>query len=128
MHQLGHVGWEQPSLHHLENSWQQGSSGQWQYGNFDYYQQQPYEEVSSNFQGGRIFFSTRGFHDHPTGSHNHHMGHHPPPKGYHEQLVEHAHFDTRLITIEEGYQEIRNTLYQHTLWQEEAGQCIVAMQ
>jgi hypothetical protein len=49
-----------------------------------------------------MFFSTRDLHDHPMGSHNHHMGHHPPPMGYHEQQVEHARFDTRLITIEEG--------------------------
>jgi len=41
-------------------------------------------------------FSARGYHDHPT--------------GYHEQQMEYAHFDTRLTTIEENQQEIRNTL------------------
>jgi hypothetical protein len=29
-------------------------------------------------------------------------GHHPPPMGFHEQQMEHARFDTRLTTIEEG--------------------------
>jgi hypothetical protein len=49
MHQPGHAGWEQPSLHHLESSWHQGSIAQWQDDNLDYYQQQFYEEVSSGF-------------------------------------------------------------------------------
>jgi hypothetical protein len=41
-----------------------------------------------------------------------HHHHHPPPMG-HEQPVDLARIDTRLITIEEGHQEIRNTLHQH---------------
>jgi hypothetical protein len=48
IHHLGHDGWEQPAPHHSEASWQQGSSAQWEHGNFDYYQQQEYEEISSN--------------------------------------------------------------------------------
>ena len=38
MHQSEHAGWEQPAPQHAESSWQQGSSEQWQYGNFNYYQ------------------------------------------------------------------------------------------
>ena len=59
-------------------------------------------------------FSARGYHDHPT--------------GYHEQQMEYARFDTRLTTIEENQQEIQNTLHQHSQWQEEAGQRLIAIQ
>ena len=82
--------------------------------NCDNYQQQSYEEVSSGHQGGCMSFSYRGHHDHPT--------------GYHEQQMEYARFDTRLTTIEENQQEIWNTLHQHSQWQEEAGQRLVAIQ
>ena len=66
-------------------------------------------------------FSGHGFHDQ-------HIGHHPPPMGYHEQQMEHARFDNRLTTIEEGQQEIQDTLNQHSQWQEEAGQRLAAIQ
>jgi hypothetical protein len=56
------------------------------------------------------------------------LHHHPTPMGYHEQQMEHAHFNTRLTTIEEGQQEIQNTLHQHFQWQEEARQRIAAIQ
>jgi hypothetical protein len=36
VHHLGHDGWEQHAPHHSEASWQQGSSAQWEHGNFDY--------------------------------------------------------------------------------------------
>jgi hypothetical protein len=39
LHHPGHDGWEQPTSHHSEVSWQQGSSAQWEHKNFDYYQQ-----------------------------------------------------------------------------------------
>jgi hypothetical protein len=48
------------------------------------------------------------------------MGHHhyhPAPMG-HDQPVDLARIDTRLTTIEEGQQEIRNTHHQHAQWQE----------
>jgi hypothetical protein len=54
MHQPRYAGWEQLSPHHSESSWHQGSSTQWQDGNFNYYQQQSYEEVSSGFQGNAV--------------------------------------------------------------------------
>ena len=41
-------GWEQPSPYQSEGSWQQAPGEQWHYENFDNYQQQHYEEVSSN--------------------------------------------------------------------------------
>jgi hypothetical protein len=63
MYQPERAGWEQPALQHSESSWQQGSSEQWHHGNFDYYQQQSYEEVSSGHHGGRMSFSTRVYHD-----------------------------------------------------------------
>ena len=59
-------------------------------------------------------FSAHGYHDHPI--------------GYHEQQMEYACFDTRLTTIEENQQEIRNTLHEHSQWQEEAGQRLAAIQ
>jgi hypothetical protein len=111
VHHLGHDGWEQPSFHHLEESWWQGSSARWEHGNFDYYQQQEYEEISSDIQGGRMSFSTRGFHDHTLGFHGPYMGHHHPSPMGHEQPVNLACVDTRLTTIEEGQQDIRNTLH-----------------
>jgi hypothetical protein len=36
----------------------------------------------------------------------------------HEQSVDIARIENRLTTIEEGQQEIRNTLHQHAQWQE----------
>jgi hypothetical protein len=41
-----------------------------------------------------------------------------------EQLVDLARIDTRLTTIEEGQQEIRNTLHQHAQWQEHMTQTL----
>jgi hypothetical protein len=41
----------------------------------------------------------------------HHHHHQPPPMG-HEQSVDLARINTRLTTIEEGQQKIRNTLHQ----------------
>ena len=70
MYQPEHAGWEQPTPQHSKSSWQQGASEQWQDGNFNYYQQQQYEEVSSHYLGGRMFFSTRGYHDQPMGYHD----------------------------------------------------------
>jgi hypothetical protein len=98
VHHPRHVGWEQPSPHHSEGSWQQGPSEIWQHGNFNYYQQQPYQ-VSSDFQGGRMSFFARGYQDSPAGYQGPYMGHHPPPMG-HEQPIDLTHFDTRLTTIE----------------------------
>jgi hypothetical protein len=92
-------------------------------------------------------FSAQGFHDHTPGFHAQHMGydqhaegyhgpymsyqpHQAPPVGYHhhqphqpppmdqEPPVDLARFDTRLTTIEEGQQEIHNTLRQHAQWYE----------
>jgi hypothetical protein len=74
------VGSNHP-LFHCEGSWQQGSSEQWHHGNFDNYQQQHYEEVSSGHQGGRMSFSARGYHD---------------------QQMDHSCLDTRLTTREEA--------------------------
>jgi hypothetical protein len=62
MYQPKHAGWEQPAPQHSESSSHQGSSEQWQYDNFDYYQQQPYEEVLSDHQG-RHMSSAHGYHD-----------------------------------------------------------------
>ena len=106
MYQSEQAGWHQPSLHHSEGSWQQGSSEQWHHGNFDKYQQH-YEEVSSGHQRGRMSFSARGDHD---------------------QQMDHSHLNTRLTTIEEMQQDIRNTLHQHAQWQAEMGGAIMNIQ
>ena len=63
MHQLDHVGWEQPAPQHAESSWHQGLSAQWQDDKFDYYQQQQYEEVLSGHQRRHMSFSAYGYHD-----------------------------------------------------------------
>jgi hypothetical protein len=42
----------------------------------------------------------------------------------HEQSVDLARIDTRLTTIEEGQQEIRNTLHQYAQWQEHMTQTL----
>jgi hypothetical protein len=70
-------------------------------------------------------FSAWGFHDHTTGFHGPYMGHHhhPPPMD-HEQLVDLVRIDTRLTTIEEGQQEICNTLHQYAQWQEHITQTL----
>jgi hypothetical protein len=81
MYQSKQAGWQQPSPLHYEGSWQQGSSEQWHHGNFDNYQQQHYEEVSSGHQGGCMSFSARGYHD---------------------QQMDHSCLNTRLTTIEEA--------------------------
>jgi hypothetical protein len=116
--------------HHTEASWQQGSNARWEHKNFDYYQQQEYEEISSDIQGRRMS-STWGFHDHTPGFHGPYMGHHhhhhhhhqPPPMG-HEQSVDLACIDTRLTTIEDSQQENRNTLHQQAQWQEHTTQTL----
>ena len=77
MHQPEHSGWEQLAPQHADSSWHLRSSARWQDGNFDYYQQQPYEEVPSGHQGRRMSFSTYGYHD--------------QPMGYHEQQMERPH-------------------------------------
>jgi hypothetical protein len=116
VHHPRHDGWEQPAPYHSKASWQQGSSAQWEHGNFDYYQQQEYE-ISSDIQGRRMSFSAWGFHDQTPGFHDPYMGHHhqPPPMDQ-DPPVDLARIDTRLTTIEEGQQEIHNTLHQHAQW------------
>jgi hypothetical protein len=59
--------------------------------------------------------------DGPYMGHHHH--HHQPPMG-HEQPVELASINTKLTTIEEDQQQIRNTLHQHAQWQEHMTQTL----
>ena len=77
MYQTEHTCWEQPSPNQSKGSWQQDSSEQWNHENFDNYQQQHYEEVSSDHQGRRMSISGRGYHD---------------------QQMDHHRFDNRLTT------------------------------
>jgi hypothetical protein len=64
-------------------------------------------------------FPARGFNDHMLGFHDPYMGHHHQPSPMDQDPpVDLACIDTRLTTIEEGQQEIRNTLHQHTQWYE----------
>jgi hypothetical protein len=42
----------------------------------------------------------------------------------HEQPVDLTRIDTRLTTIDEGKQEICNTLHQHAQWQEHTTQTL----
>lgn len=114
VYQPEYAGWEQPSPCHSESSLQRGSSRQWQHGNFDYYQQQPFGEISSGRQGGRMSFSARGYHD--------------QPMGYHDQQMEYACLDNRLTVIEETQHNIQDTLHQQSQWQEEVGQRLTNIQ
>jgi len=98
MYQPEHAGWEQPTPQHSKSSWQQGASEQWQDGNFNYYQQSQYEEVSSGHQGRHMSFSSYGYHD---------------------EQMQHSCLNTRLTNIEETQQDIQNMLHQHSQWQEE---------
>ena len=48
--------------------------------------------------------------------------------GYHDQQMDHSRLNTRLTTIEETQQDIRNTLHQHAQWQAEMGGAIMNIQ
>ena len=59
-------------------------------------------------------FSVRSYHD--------------QPMGYHDQQMQHACLDTRLMTIEETQHDIQNMLHQHSQWQAQVGDRLTNIQ
>ena len=56
------------------------------------------------------------------------LSYHDHQMGYHDQQMDHSRLDTRLTTIEETQQDIRNTLHQHSQWQTNMGDIIANIQ